>query len=230
MTATREAILGEVFTALRENKPTIEFEQKIIDEFKDFVRFEQFAALRLSFLVRIVEKGRLKINPDHVCRLFVDNVAYNGSDSVVLLKGVNFHNVSTATLLTMRQVAGADGAFFEFPMITELIATREALEHALQCGGARAHDFDERGICRKCNNQKCIAEGSLWKVHEYGDDGRCLVCGAPRCQLDSLHVFNYDGHCHICGKSQPTRCEIVGCQAVGTNPNCSICGTLIKKD
>jgi hypothetical protein len=228
--ATREAVLEEVFTALREDKPTADYEQRIINEFKDFVRLGQFPALGLPFLVKILEKGRLKINPDDVCRLFVDSVPYNGYESVVLLKVVNFRHVSTTALLTMRQVSGANGALLEFPMIVELIRLRDELTQAEKCGGPRVHDFNDAGRCKRCHDGKCIPEGTLWKVHDYGEDGRCLVCGEPRCKIDALHVFNYDGHCHICGKAQPTRCEVVGCQTIGNAPNCSICGKPVNKD
>jgi hypothetical protein len=131
----------------------------------------------------------------------------------------------------MREISSGDGDPIVLPMFNELIAIREAIEKAQECGGARIHDYTEEGVCKRCKSGKCIQkDGSqLSEVHNFGEDGRCSVCGAPRCVYDSLHVFNYDGHCHICGKAQPTRCEIVGCQAAGTSNVCAICGKPVEK-
>jgi hypothetical protein len=230
MSARREEVLGLVATALATNQPTDAYEQEIIDNFSEYIKHGQFASLSLPFLLKIIRKGRLKIEPDAICRLFVDSVPYNDYNSLQLLGVVNFRAVSTPALLQLREVATADGGTLSFPFIGELVQLRGDLEASKQCGGARHHDYDDDGVCKRCTGAKCIAgAGGLTETHNFLEDGRCGVCGAPRCRYDSLHVFNYDGHCHICGKAQPTRCEIVGCQTVGNAPNCSICGKPVAK-
>jgi hypothetical protein len=231
MSARRQEVLELVLKALNDKTPTVELEDEVIKDFDEYVKLDPFASLPLPFLVKVVTKGRLKISGDDVCKLFVNNVPYNSYQSIQLLGPVNFRNVSTPALLPMREVADADGNTIPLPFVAEIVAARAALEETKQCGGARVHDYNEAGVCKRCGGGKCLeGTGGLTKTHDFGDDGRCAVCGAPRCQFDSLHVFNYDGHCHICGKAQPTRCEIVGCQAIGHNPNCAICGKPIKKE
>jgi hypothetical protein len=225
MSARRQQVLGLVSAALAANASTDEYDQEVIDNFSEYVKDGPFSALPLPYLLKILGKGRLKIEPDAVLRLFVDNFPYNEYNSLQLLSSVNFRAASTQALLQLREVATSDGGTVAFPFIAELVRLRGDLEAARQCGGARLHDYADNGVCKRCKGGKCIPGPSgASETHNFLEDGRCGVCGAPRCQFDSLHVFNYDGHCHICGKSQPTRCEIVGCQAVGNAPNCSICG------
>jgi hypothetical protein len=231
MSARRLEVLELVLKALNEKTSTDELVQEIIDGFEEYVKIDQFASLPLPFLERVVTKGRLKIAADDVCKLFVNNVPYNNYESIRLLGSVNFRNVSSSALLPMREVATADAGLLPLPFFSEILAGRNELEEAKKCGGARAHEYNEKGVCKRCGGGKCIdTAGGLTKTHDFGDDGRCAICGAPRCHFDNLHVFNYDGHCHICGKAQPTRCEIVGCQAAGTSSNCAICGKPIKKE
>jgi hypothetical protein len=231
MSARRQEVIDLVFAALKDGNKTTELEPEIVNEFNEYVRIPQFAALPLPFLTKLVGSSRLKISPDDVCKLFADNIAYNGYNSIALLGSVNFRAVSTETLLRLRELTGPDDQTITLPIIVELIAVREAIAKSQECGGARIHDFDEKGLCKRCKCAKCIQKEGvpIADVHTYADDGRCSVCGAPRCHFDNLHVFNYDGHCHICGKAQPTRCEIVGCQAAGGKDVCAICGKPIVK-
>jgi hypothetical protein len=231
MYAQREQVIEQLFTALAEHKTTADLEQEVIAHFDEYVRHQRFSALPLHFLLKIVAAGRLKIAPDDVCQLFINNVPYNGYGSFALLGRVNFHGVSTQMLLQMNEITGAEGEVMTLPMIVELIAVRDAVSKAQECGGARLHDFGEGGVCKRCGCGKCIQKDGcqLADVHNFGDDGRCTVCGAPRCMYDSLHVFDYDGHCHVCGRAQPTRCDIVGCQPAGSGTVCDICGKPVKK-
>jgi hypothetical protein len=228
MSTKRNAVLDAVCAAVQANQPTTELEAMIFQDIGEYIKMDRFAALPFRFLLRLVEVGSLKLSADQVCQIFVGTVPYNGYESIQLLKNCNFRAASDQALQQMREIIMQDGVVLKLPMIGEIIALRDDLAVAQECLGARTHDFDCNGICKKCYQGRCIGgSGVLTAVHNFSDDGRCGVCGAPRCKFDNLHVFNYDGHCYICGKAQPTRCEVVGCKAIHGEPNCSICGKLI---
>jgi hypothetical protein len=229
MSPHSDEVLAEVFDALRANAPTTELEDEIVRHFGEYAKDDRFGAVSLPFLLKLVSKGKLQISPDDVCRLFIDVVPYNGYSGLALLGGVNFRRVSTPTLLQMREISAGDGAMMVLPIVDELIASRAALDRAMLCDGPRRHEFDDPGVCRLCRAGVCLGKtpDGFAQVHRFGDEGRCLVCGAPRCNVDGLHVFNIDGHCHLCGKAQPTRCDIVGCQP-GPEPDfCAICDRIL---
>lgn len=218
--------MEEVVKAIAANKPTTEWETHMIKHFSIYVKHDRFASLPLDFLVKLVDQGARMIDPNDICRLFVDTVPYNHWDSLKLLQKVCFKLVSDDRLMAMESVAFGDDEM-KLPMISEIFRLRRSLDKATDCDSPRRHSFNESGTCTKCKQGKCVSHSG---VHCFGDDGRCETCGRPRCAYDSLHVFNYDGHCHICGKTQLTRCEIVGCQSIPNNPNCQICGKLVKKE
>jgi hypothetical protein len=232
MASKREETIKAVAKALTDKAPTAEYETSIANEFGEFVKNPLFAALPLPFLLKIVRSGGRRVTPDAICQLFVDNVPYSQYPALQLLETVNFSNVSTSVLLQMREVAMEDGLPMRLPLVIELVNLRAALNEAQQCGGPRIHEYNASDICIRCNNGRCPygrAKGGLTNVHQFDVDGRCSICGVPRCNFDNLHPFNYDGHCHICGKAQPSKCEIVGCQASPDGKTCAICGKALVK-
>jgi hypothetical protein len=232
MAAKREETIRAIAAALAAKTPTAEYEATIVNEFGEFVKNPLFASLGLPFLLKIVRTGSRKISPDAVCQLFVDSVPYDQYASLQLLENVNFSNVSTSTLLQMREISMQDGLPLRLPLVVEIINLRAAITEAQHCGGPRIHEYNDKEVCAKCQNGKCPfgrAAGGLTNVHQFGPDGRCAVCGIPRCNFDNLHPFNYDGHCHICGKGQPTKCDIVGCMAGPDGKVCGVCGKAIAK-
>jgi hypothetical protein len=146
MSARRQEVIEQVFAALQNHTPTTALESLILANFEEYVRVPQFPSLPLPFLLNIVTTGRLKIHSDDICKLFVENVPYNGYNSLALLSHVNFHAVSTSTLLQMREIPGSDGEVVLLPIIAELIQVRDSIAKAQECGGARIHDFDENGV------------------------------------------------------------------------------------
>jgi hypothetical protein len=232
MALKREETIRAVAKALAEKTPTAEYESAIVGEFGEYVKNPLFASLSLPFLLKIVRSGGRKISSDAVCQLFIDSVPYNQYASVQLLETVNISTVSTSVLLQMRELAMDDGLPLRLPLVVEIVNLRAAIQEAQQCGGPRIHEYNEKDICTKCNNGKCPygrAKGALSNVHQFGVDGRCAICGVPRCNFDGLHPFNYDGHCHICGKSQPSKCEIVGCMPAPDGKTCGVCGKPLTK-
>mgnify|MGYP001066093812 CR=1 FL=1 len=229
-----DAVLDKLQEALQNKQPAGEFEQQIADNFENYLKNPRLPSLSIECLLRILDKGLNKITADQNCLLFINCVPYHEYNSIRLLAKTNFKHVSNETLLQMRQISMGDGTTLDLPMINELLRSREECNQFKDCTGPRAHTFTAKGVCIKCNEGKCprpCEYDGLSYTHVYGDDGRCSICGAPRCKYDNLHPFNYDGHCHICGKKQPTRCEIVGCQEIPGNPNCPVCGKpLPKKD
>ncbi|KAK8889038.1 hypothetical protein M9Y10_033781 [Tritrichomonas musculus] len=228
-----DQVLNKLSEALQNKQPTAEYEQQIADSFENYLKLQQLPSLPIECLLRILDKGMGKITANQNCILMINAVPYHEYNSLRLIAKTNFHNVTDDVLLQLRQISMGDGTTLDLPMINELIAQREETRKFQDCVGPRRHTFTTKGVCTKCHNGKCPRpceyEG-LSYTHIYADDGRCNICGAPRCKYDGLHPFNYDGHCHICGKKQPTRCEIVGCQEIPGNPNCPICGKPLRKE
>jgi hypothetical protein len=232
MAAKREETIRAAVKALADKAPTGELETAILAEFNEYVKSPLFASLDLPFLLKLVRSGGRKISPDAVCQLFIDNVPYSRYAAVQLLETVNISAVSTSVLLQMRELAMDDGVPLRLPLVVEIVNLRAAINESQHCGGPRSHEFNEKDVCTKCNNGKCPygrAKGNLANVHTWDVDGRCSVCGVPRCNFDGLHPFNYDGHCHICGKSQPSKCDIVGCMPAPDGKTCGVCGKPLTK-
>ncbi|OHS98616.1 hypothetical protein TRFO_34989 [Tritrichomonas foetus] len=228
-----DAVIDGLLQAVQNKQPTAEAETTIANNFENYLKNQRLPSLPFDVLLRILDKGMGKITPDQNCSLFVNAVPYHEYAAIRLIEKTNFHNVSTEALMQMRNISMGDGTTLDLSLVRELIAARDEVERFKDCVGPRSHTFTTKGVCTKCNNGKCPracdVPGCAY-VHVYADDGRCSICGAPRCRYDGLHPFNYDGHCHICGKKQPTRCEIVGCQEIPGNPNCPVCGKPLQKE
>lgn len=235
MSQQREAIIKQVRDLFDAKPPVSELFLKMVNNFDEYLRDGTVESLPLNILRQLVHflgpKGE-KLTGDQVCRLFVLTVPYNEMESLSLLSGVNFHNVSSEVLQSMRVIPYGDGKEMKNPFVTELLNLRNQIDEFNECARPRYHDFDEKGICKRCKQGKCVTpcENGLSAVHKYGEDGRCAVCGEPRCRYDNLHPYNYDGHCHICGKAQVSRCEAVGCQRVPGSDKCPICGKALPPE
>jgi hypothetical protein len=228
----RDTTIKAVADAIAAKQPTAQYEAEIIDNFDAYVKHPALASLPIPFLLKLARADARKVQADAVCQLFVDVVPYAEYAALQLLELVNFSNVSTSTLLQMREISMSDGQPLRLPLVVELINLRATLQETQQCVGPRIHEYNYNDQCIKCQNGKCPYgknTGQLTNTHTFGVDGRCTVCGFPRCRFDNLHPFNYDGHCHICGKAQPSKCEIVGCMPTPDGTKCAICGKPIQK-
>ena len=188
-----DAVIQGVLQAIQEKKSPAEGEQTIADNFENYLKNPRLPSLPLESLLRILDKGMNKITADQNCILFVNAVPYHEYNAIKLIGKTNFHNVSNEVLMQMREISMGDGTSITLPIVRELLRAREEVEKFKDCQGPRVHTFTTKGVCTKCNNGKCPrpcdVPGCSY-VHVYGDDGRCSVCGAPRCQYDGLHPFN----------------------------------------
>lgn len=235
MVEVREQALKHLREVYEAKPPVAGMLNEIVPYFEDYLRDGHVEALPLpllKILVNYVGPEGIKLTANQVCRLFVHAVPYHEYGALTLLENVNFHNVSDDVIATMSVVPYGDGLEMKNPFISEIIALRKKIVENNECGRPRIHDFAENNVCKRCHQAKCVAQeqAGLTTVHKYGDDGRCIVCGEPRCKYDNLHPYNYDGHCHICGKAQASRCDVVGCQRIPGSDKCPICGKTLPTE
>jgi hypothetical protein len=72
------------------------------------------------------------VNLDDICKLFVDTVPDIDYNGIQPLASVNFRQVSTASLLQMREVATADASPLLLPFIAELVENSRRSHNAVE--------------------------------------------------------------------------------------------------